>query len=216
MGKIIVLFTRVTHSFYCLKFLSHLDIKRLYKEKGDEGLIDLLRKGDRKAWNFIIEEYYDGLLIYIICITKEKETAEEILQDVFMNFWSKREQLNIIVSIKAYIYRSARNTAINHIKRKKFERDYHKGLEKTANWRKNLTEETFNYTQLEKLLYQAIEELPDLTKEIFRLSRFSAMSYKEIADTLQVPVRTVHYQIGLALKKLRQILKQKYDFDLMV
>ena len=173
-------------------------------QENDTELARSIKNGDRKAWNLLIKEYYDGLLVYILSMTKEKEFAEEILQDVFTNFWIKRKKINITTSIKSYLYRSARNTTLNSLKRKRFEENYHRQLEKTTNFFRNFTEEDINYDQLKAKIFKTIDRLPETSKEIFKLSRFSGMTYKEISEILNISTRSVHYQIGIALKILRK------------
>ncbi|MBB6463348.1 RNA polymerase sigma-70 factor [Flammeovirga kamogawensis] len=181
----------------------------------EEELINLVKGGDRLAWEYITKEYYQAILNFINGMVRDWETAEELVQDIFVNFWTKREGLNINLSLKAYLYRAARNHTLNFLKRRNFEREYQKGVAETMVVSSNDTEDAYHFSELEKRLSTAIEGLPDKMKEIFKMSRFEDLTYKEIADTLDVPVRTVHYQIGLALKQLREQLKGFVDPSLM-
>ncbi|MEH0156340.1 RNA polymerase sigma-70 factor [Limibacter armeniacum] len=178
-------------------------------------LIDDIKAGNQEAWEYITRKLYNPILNFITGMVKDRETGEELTQDVFVNFWAKRERLNINISLKAYLYRAARNHTLNFIKRRNFEQDYQRGLAHTLEYSKNDTEDAYHFSELEKKLYDAIDSLPENRKEIFMLSRFEDMTYKEIAQTLDVPVRTVHYQIGLALKDLREKLKGYADPNLM-
>lgn len=186
-----------------------------YQNLEEAELINEVQAGKNAAWEFITHTYYPQILNFITGMTRDRETAEELVQDVFVNFWVKRDRLNVTISLKAYLYRAARNHTLNYLKRKKFEQDYQKGLLHTTPWKKNQTEQDFQFSELEKTLGDAIESLPENCKEIFLLSRFEGMTYKEIANTLDVPVRTVHYQIGLALKHLRSKLKGHVDEHLL-
>ncbi len=170
-------------------------------------MLEAIRQGDKAAWDFVALKLYNPLLNFVFGMVREREPAEELVQDVFVNFWVKRDSIQITASLKSYLYRAARNHALNFIKRRKFEQEYHRGLAQSAIISKNDTEDTFQFSELEKKLAEAIEGLPDSCREIFKLSRFEELTYKEISETLDVPVRTVHYQIGLALKDLRSKLK---------
>ncbi|MDW7691550.1 RNA polymerase sigma-70 factor [Flammeovirgaceae bacterium SG7u.111] len=181
------------------------------EKASDEQLFKEIKKGNRKAWELIIKSYYNALFVFILGMVKEKESAEELVQDVFVNIWDKRDKINITTSLKAYLYRAARNHTLNFLKRKKFEMDYHKRLAQTSSNLDNKTEESIHYTELQKHLFKAIEDLPDSCKHIFKMSRYEELTYKEISDVLGVPVRSVHYQIGLALKELRNKLKGLYS-----
>lgn len=181
------------------------------EKASDEQLFKEIKKGNRKAWELIIKSYYNALFVFILGMVKEKESAEELVQDVFVNIWDKRDKINITTSLKAYLYRASRNHTLNFLKRKKFEMDYHKRLAETSSYLDNKTEDSIHYTELQKHLFKAIEDLPDNCKHIFKMSRYEELTYKEISDVLGVPVRSVHYQIGLALKELRNKLKGLYS-----
>lgn len=174
-------------------------------------LLDEVKAGNQQAWEFIVREFHGPLYSFIYNMVRHPENAEELIQDVFVNFWTKREKINITTSLKAYLYRAARNHTLNFIKRRNFEINYQKRVAQEMDTSRNDTEETFNYTQLERKLTEAIEDLPDKCREIFKMSRFADMTYKEIAEAMDVPVRTVHYQIGLALKALREKLSGDYE-----
>ena len=183
--------------------------------KDESQLIENIKNGDQEAWDYIVGLYYQPLFGYVMSMVREKETAEELVQDVFVNFWAKRERINITSSLKAYLYRAARNHTLNFIKRRKFELNYQRSLAERMTIQHNDTEQAFHFSELEKKLYGAIEALPEKRKEIFRMSRFEDLTYKEIAAALDIPVRQVHYQIGLALKELRTKLQGLVDYKLM-
>jgi len=178
-------------------------------------LIIKVKQGVQDAWDYIVGLYYQPLFGYVMSMVREKETAEELVQDVFVNFWAKREKINITSSLKAYLYRAARNHTLNYIKRRNFELNYQRSLADKMSVQHNDTEQAFHYSELEKKLHDSIEALPEKRKEIFKMSRFEDLTYKEIAATLDIPVRQVHYQIGLALKELRSKLQGLVDYNLM-
>ncbi|MGB0524403.1 MAG: RNA polymerase sigma-70 factor [Flammeovirgaceae bacterium] len=181
----------------------------------EEQLVQKVKEGDQAAWDYIARTYYQPLFGYVMSMVRERESAEELVQDVFVNFWAKREKINITASLKAYLYRAARNHTLNFIKRRNFELNYQRSLAERLTHHHNDTEQAFHYSELEKRLYNSIEALPEKRKEIFMMSRFEDLTYKEIAATLDIPVRQVHYQIGLALKELRSKLKGLVDYNLM-
>jgi RNA polymerase sigma-70 factor (ECF subfamily) len=173
-------------------------------------ILEKIQAGDRETWTRFVHTYYEPLKGFINRMLQQSALAEELAQDVFANFWNKRNEINIQTSLKAYLYRTARNLTLNHIKRSKLEAEYTKNLGKTATFKHNDTEEIVDYTELQLILDKEIADLPDECQEIFKLSRYEELSYKEIADALEIPVRRVHYQIGLALKTLRDRLKKRY------
>ncbi|GAA4822239.1 RNA polymerase sigma-70 factor [Algivirga pacifica] len=185
-----------------------------YDSLDDIALIEYVRGGDVKAWEFIFKKHYVALLNYVsgkYWDSLDREAAEDLTNEVFAKFWEKRETLEIRSSVKGYLYMMARNHTLNYLKREAYIRDYNNNEGKTKEWHKNETEDAYHFSELEKKLYEAIDDLPEERKEIFRLSRFEDLTYKEIAETLGVSARNVHYQIGLALKELREKLKGYAD-----
>lgn len=139
-------------------------------------------------------------------ILNDKDAAEDVVQDVFLKFWSKKENINIIQSVKSYLYRATINTSLNHLERnKKVIR-----LQNT-----DLSNESFSVNEGEELYHkelkgkidEAINQLPPKCKVIFVLSRYEEMKYQQIADHLGISIKTVENQMGKALKMLRERLK---------
>lgn len=180
------------------------------KQVNNEDLLKKIKGGDRETWATFVQVYYEPIKGFINRMLKQPSLAEELTQDVFANFWSKRNEINIQTSLKAYLYRTARNLTLNYIKRKKLETDYAQSLGKVVEFKQNNTEETIQFAELQLILSKEIENLPEECREIFKLSRYEELSYKEIAETVEIPIRRVHYQIGLALKTLREKLKKRY------
>ncbi len=177
-------------------------------------ILEKIQKGDKKAWDQIVSVFYQPLYAYILGMTRQPEIAEELVQDVFVSFWSKREQIQINTSLKAYLYRASRNHTLNFLKRQKFEANYHRELASKKHVQLNTTAQDFHFNELEQRLKEAIQALPEHCREVFELSRFEDLTYKEISETLDIPVRQVHYQISLALKALRKSLKGYVDLPL--
>lgn len=179
----------------------------------DSAFLEAIQAGDLRKWEAFVTQWYDSLLGFVTGMVRDAEAAEELVQDVFVNIWTKRDQISISTSLKSYVFRAARNHALNFIKRRKFEWDYQRKLANEMPVGHKDTENAIEFSELERKLNKAIEELPDSCREIFRLSRFAEMTYKEIAETLDIPPRTVHYQIGLALKNLRSVLERDFGAD---
>jgi RNA polymerase sigma-70 factor (ECF subfamily) len=182
----------------------------------EENLLNAIKNGDQEAWEFVTRQLYVPIYNFILSMVRHPENAQELVQDVFMNFWIKKDQIVINTSLKSYLYKAARNHTLNFIKRAKFEASYQRTLAQSFVSSKNDTEERFQYNQLEKSLSQAIDQLPEKCREVFLMSRFYDMSYKEIAETLDLPIRNVHYLIGLALKDLREKLKHYNSAEISV
>jgi RNA polymerase sigma-70 factor (ECF subfamily) len=126
---------------------------------------------------------------------------------VFFKLWRKREELGEIDSLRTYLIRSARNTALNYLRRQKLEhaheeREAAKGEPLTV----EATDDSTTAGELTDAVHRAIEQLPPRCREVFRLSRDTGLTYGEIATELGISIKTVETQMGRALKTLRLLL----------
>lgn len=169
-------------------------------EQSDIKLLNELKKNRESAFDELFRKYFKNLTFFAMKMVKDKETAEEVVQDLFVNFWEKRHQLELKVSIKAYLYKAVYNNCIHVSKKEKmFNND---DLVLTN----ELTEDFDNIleqNELEVRIYGLIEQLPTECKRIFKLSRFEELKYKEIAERLQISIKTVETQMSRALKFLK-------------
>jgi RNA polymerase sigma-70 factor (ECF subfamily) len=153
----------------------------------------------------VFRQWYPSLCHVTYKIIRDKETAEDIVQDVFVKMWENRKNLKINISIKSYLYRSCINTALNETARqKKYTKVPAEGAIIIASQN---TAENIELEDLHKKIDEGIGLLPPACKSVFILSRFEEMSYKEIAGTLDISVKTVENQMGKALQILREHLK---------
>lgn len=178
-----------------------------YSAESEEILVNEIKAGNRKAWDALTQVFYTPLIRFINGMVHNADLAEELAQDIFVNLWLKRKNINVTTSLTGYLYRSARNHTLNFIKRRKFEQTYQQKAEQHAQIETNETEEQVHFSALEKQISGAIEALPESCREIFKLSRYEGLTYKEIGNVLGISPRKVQYQIGNALKILREELK---------
>lgn len=139
--------------------------------------------------------------------TEDMDTAEEIVQGFFVKFWTEREQIHIILSVKAYLVKSVRNKCLDFLKHRKIMDKYNKEIQKELPDEADEGEEVIMTYELKEKIEKSINALPENCKEIFKKSRDEGKKYKEIAGELGISVKTVEAQIGKALKKLREELK---------
>jgi len=169
-------------------------------DTADKKLLANLKKNKESAFDELFRKYFKNLTWFAIKMVKSHEIAEEVVQDLFVNFWEKRHELELKVSIKAYLYRAVHNNCIHATKKDKL----HDSSELTLV--NELTEDFENLletSELETRIYGLIEQLPTECKRIFKLSRFEELKYKEIAERLQISIKTVETQMSRALKFLR-------------
>lgn len=152
--------------------------------------------------------HYQPLCNYAYTFLQDRDESEEIVQSVFMNFWEKRQAIEIKVSPKSYLYTMVRNACLNVIKHEKI-KQRHAGEEIATAERvhEGVAQHVISY-ELEDRIRQAIEVLPEQCRLIFKLSRFEELKYSEIAEQLDISIKTVENQMGKALKIMREQLKE--------
>src|SRR6476620_293756 len=150
-------------------------------------------------------KYYAGLCKSLYKILRDATLAEDIVQEVFLKVWEMRETLKMEEAIQSYLYRSCYNTALNFLKQQKKNTDID-SLELSMAGTET-AEKSLSFRETEAEILKAIDALPPKTKMVFSLSRFEELSYKEIADRLDISVKSVEKHMGIALQRLRENLK---------
>lgn len=176
-------------------------------EIADKEILGLLKTDGEKAMEVIYNEYYTYLCHATFRILNDSVSAEDIVQDVLMEIWKKKEVLNVNISLKAYLRRASINKALNHLRTKKFKFDDDDSIKETFIGTDD-SHEMVEYTELSNVITQTIESLPEKCRLVFNMSRFEQMSYAEIADSLGISTKTVENQISKALRILRLSVKE--------
>ncbi len=169
----------------------------------DKKLIEELISGNEAAFDEIFRIYYRRLVYFSMNVLKNKDSAEEVIQDLFVKLWEKKDKLEFKVSIKAYLYRAVYNNSVQYFKKQQrfVNNDFELAEELSAGFNDILEQ-----TELEERIYQTIEQLPDKCKEIFKLKRFDDLKNREIAEKLKISIKTVETQMTRALKFLTKNL----------
>ena len=166
-------------------------------------LINRLRRGEEAAYEMLFNEYYQVLTMFANKYLNDLDASKEIVQDLFVSLYEKREQLDINSSLKSYLFRSTHNRCINLINAQKIRHKYAEYASYTMDPGDTSLEHEVNKTELEHLLYKAIGELPPKCQSIFKMNRFEGLTNGEIAEKLNLSKRTVETQISKALRILR-------------
>ena len=167
-----------------------------------------VQEGYSSVINILFDQHYKELSRYAFSILKNQEESEDIVQKLFVKLWEKRTEMDAIENIRAYLYRSVYNMSLNAQKRA----SRSTSLEETTVLQ-TLTEpgdssETVVSGELNTLIHQAVNSLPEKCRVVFQLSRFEQLSYREISEQLNISTKTVENQIGKALKVMREALKE--------
>jgi len=161
----------------------------------------------RQGYELLFNEHYSRMVSYAYNFLKEQEGSEEIVQEVFYHLWINREKTEIKTSISSYLYRAVRNRCLNLIKHIEIRENYkqHNSIEiEKADKEFN---DTLTVNELEKKIRSCIDHMPMQRKKIFLMSRYEEMTYKEIAEKMNLSKKTIENQMGKALQYLRRELK---------
>jgi RNA polymerase sigma-70 factor, ECF subfamily len=167
--------------------------------------INGLKAGDKKVFGELFHTYYEPLCRYCLRLIPDQEEAEEIVQEVFVNLWSKRNEINIGVSLNAYLYRTVMNRAINFNNHLKIKKNHQEWAQSVDNELVN-QHDTLMHDELQALYDTAVANMPDKRREVFELSRKEGLKYAEIAERLSISVKTVEAHLSKALDDLRHHL----------
>jgi RNA polymerase sigma-70 factor, ECF subfamily len=153
----------------------------------------------------LFRKYYAALCKSLYRTLRDATLAEDIVQEVFLKVWEMRESLQLDEAMQSYLYRSCYNTALNFLKTQKQKTDIDQ-LEAVPS--EDSAEKNLSFLEAEKQILTAVEALPPKTRLVFSLSRFEELSYKEIAERLDISVKSVEKHMGIALQRLRENLRE--------
>jgi len=169
----------------------------------DEQTALLLSKRDEAAFERVFKTHYKNLHAYAFSMLKDKDEAEEMVQQVFFKLWERSERLTFSGSVTAYLYRAVHNECLNFIKHQKVKAGYQLHVAYSMKHKLDHSQGKMISKELENRFREALNELPEQCRTVFQLSRFEDLKYKEIADKLDISVKTVENHMGKALKLLR-------------
>ena len=169
----------------------------------DITLINRLRSGDESALTELYNKFWQALFVSSYNVLKDKELCEDIIQDIFMNIWHNREKLEIKISLKGYMYACARYQVFNQFRKNKDK--IHVELFQDIDKRfQHATPETLlMHDELVQQINAVIDTLPEKCQLVYKLSREEQLTHKEIAERLNISVKTVENHITKALHVIR-------------
>lgn len=197
--------------------LIRLGVESEPKIVGDEQFIyALFRQDPRHGCEVLFRRYYDNLCNHAIRFVYAKDIAEEIVAEVFANFWQNRAFEQINTSYQAYLYKAVRYRAYNYIR---FELSRTFALEIASNQPDTAVlgpDEVLHYNELTRKIDAVIQALPPQCRRAFQLNRLEGKKYAEVAAELQISVSAVERLISRALAKLRTDLKEDWLLALVL
>jgi RNA polymerase sigma-70 factor (ECF subfamily) len=164
-----------------------------------------IRAGEEGAFDSVFRTHYADLVRMAESIIRERALAEEIAQEVMLELWRRRESLEVEQTFRAYLIRSTRNRALNHIRHERVVAREAASAALESRSSPSAEDEVLG-VELERAVRDAIGGLPDNCREVFLLSREQGLKYAEIAGVLDISIKTVEKRMGQALSELRQRL----------
>ncbi|UNY98578.1 RNA polymerase sigma-70 factor [Zhouia spongiae] len=178
-------------------------------------LINGIKSGNKEAYIFMAERYHHKLCVYANSLVNNPMQAEDIVQNVFINVWIKREKLNPDYSLKTFLYKSVYNEFIDQFRRgqvmSKIEQLFVESLNNVIS-----DQENDNTEKMIKLVRSAIDELPAKCKNIFELSKKEGLTNIEIAEYLGVSVKLVEKQITKGYKSIKEYVASRSKVVLII
>lgn len=182
-------------------------MKREYIKYNDGLLLELIKKGDRRAFEVIYKRHWEYLYTSAYCILRDRETSMDVVQEVFVWFWENRDRWNITTS-RSYLNSAVKYKVANVIRRGRIRESVFSDVAERMQTIASVAsaEEEVELMELKQIIREFTMHLPLRCREVFQLSRFEHLSNKEIAEKLGISEKTVENQITIALKKLKATL----------
>ena len=164
-----------------------------------------LNRDREEEFEVVFKKHFKNLHAYACNIVRDDVMAEEMVQNVFCRLWEKSDQIELRESVSGYLDRSVYHESLNYLKHLKV-RDAYQTYAVNQMENTNNTSHNLELKELEQRLEVALRELPERCRTIFQMSRFEELKYQEIAEKLELPLKTVENQMGKALRLLRMKL----------
>lgn len=172
----------------------------------DREVLERLRAGDDAVFDALFRSHYPDLVGFAESFVRERAVAEDVAQEVMLELWRRRQSLVPEVSLRAYLFRATRNRALNHIRHERVAARVEPELLHTGPSAAPSADRPMVEQELREAVDRAIALLPERCREVFELSRMQGLKYAEIAQVLEISVKTVEAQMGKALRVMREQL----------
>jgi RNA polymerase sigma-70 factor, ECF subfamily len=187
----------------------NLHIMKIIREEEIE-IQNRLNAGDGTALELLFHRYYNDLCRYLIIFLKDENIAKNIVQDLFLYLWEKHENIDFKKSLESYLYQACRFNALIYLRNENRHAKCHEKIRGTSTEESSDVSIEMEIKELNRIINEAIELLPDRCRQIFNLSRSRGLSYHEIAAQLGISVSAVDNQVNIAIKKIKRHIGSYY------
>ncbi len=175
-------------------------------------LVEQFIKGDHAAFSKIFDDHWKGLYQYAIKKINSKEDAEEIIQSLFLELWEKKERLRI-TDLEGFLRVCVRNKCVDYIRRKAMQGRYVEYVESYNDYLLEKGDDSIAYYDISDQILKGLDQLPEKSQLVFKLSRLEGLSVKEVAQKIQLSEKAVEYHLTKALRTMKVCLR---DFVLLL
>ncbi|PXV65033.1 RNA polymerase sigma-70 factor (ECF subfamily) [Dysgonomonas alginatilytica] len=177
-------------------------------------LFEEIRNDNTEAYRNLYSQFYAPLCMFALRYIQDSRVAEDCVQDVFLKIWKDRQKITISTSVRSYLLTSVRNMCLNLIEKQKLELTYEQYI--LTNYDEYDAEDLYSVQELTLLIEKAIAKLPEKYQTVFRMSRFENLKNKEIAEQLNVSVKTVEAYMTKSLMMISVEVGKYYPVLLII
>ena len=171
-------------------------------------ILSLYKRDERAAFQLLFDTYYETLTLFANRIVDDPETAEDVVQECFVDFWANRRFESLSDGLDRYVFQAVKHAALSEIRSRQRRKNRHEQESRERVAPQEVHEEE-EWDKME-VLYATVNQLPEERRRIFLMICVDGMKYQEVADALQISKNTVKTQMARAVKFLREALKDYF------
>lgn len=173
-------------------------------DQQNKQLIKKLKEGDKAAFDALFYAFEPGLYAYSMKLTCDAEDAKEVVQEVFLKVWERRQWIDPQYSFDSFLYTIAKNLVYNKARHRAYRFAYKEYVTLYGSQTEKTTENTVHFNELTNLIQAVCLQLPPVRREVFTMSRIDGLSHSEIAEKLNTSTSNVKNHIHKALRFLKE------------
>lgn len=176
-------------------------------------LIRIAENDDRDAFNQFFAMYYTRLIQFALLFINRREVAEDIVSEVLVQLLREKKELYKVEHFEGYLFFSVKNTALNYIKKQELHLSYCSREKEEVYWLTGVSSpiEKVLEEELRHVIFQTVERLPERRKIVYKLIKDEGLKYKEVAELLDISVKTVENHLDIAVKEIREVVENYLD-----
>jgi RNA polymerase sigma-70 factor (family 1) len=184
-----------------------------YVAHNEKELLILLKEGQQDAFTQLYHLYSERIYLNVLKLVKQEQVAQEILQDIFIILWEKRDTIDIQASFRSYLFRIGENKVIDFYRKARRDHSLYAYIKAAATEHYTHIEEALLNRENAELLQKAVNSLPAQRKQVFELCKFHGKSYQEVSAALGISPSTVNDHIVKATRAIRQYIHANREIN---